>query len=110
MAESGTVKKTKKKTSSQSRTKSANGLTSTDICEIIKTARQCGVKRLNFEGLDLSFEDKPNVALQNPIVINENLDDNESDEKMEVETLDLDELAINDPVTYEKIVHGELNV
>jgi hypothetical protein len=48
---------------------------------------------------------------KNSLVLNEDLDDNNEDDGQEDEKglVDLDELAISNPVEYEKIMHGDLN-
>lgn len=93
-----------------------SGLTSTDICEILKTAKECGVRHLHFEGLEFVFNDNEPVTPvsslhpQNSIVFGGDLDDNNVDEPEKIEEpehIDLDELAISDPVAYEKIIHGD---
>lgn len=96
------------------------GLTSTEICKIIKTARQSGVSELKFGELSFSFakkeEKKPKITQKSVEITAEQLAEIEKvsmdAEKTAImqETEDqLEILHLEDPNEYEKLLaRGEL--
>mgnify|MGYP001585434815 FL=1 len=86
------------------------------MCELIKVAGQSGVKSLKAEGIDIQFTDtaqfeeidvselvKPDLANNLKIVDNES---SEEDLGEHISMDDLNELALTDPVEYERIKSG----
>ena len=95
-----------------------SGMTSTEICDIIKACGESGVELLKYKGLHISFNEKP-VVTEVPVYSYEpinvanstQLPDNETNVPLEVDAEDLDEIMITDPSAWERTVNnGNLDV
>jgi hypothetical protein len=87
-------------------------LSSSDIIDIIRASYESGVRELEFQGLRVSFEEKPKplemvitAAPHTPESLERDLEENEFEVKQKM----LDELMISDPLKYEELLtQGEL--
>ena len=91
----------------------SSNFTAKDISVIIKACKSSGVKSLNYNGLDLSFDilgDAPEVITMlasDSQKIENNHQEIEEDESQELRDLELQNLMISDPVAYEKHMRYE---
>lgn len=91
-----------------------NGLTSTDICNILKAASEAGVKHFGYGDLEFVLGSEP-VALTPASKLYDHstieefaeIGDNEDDAVSEENPIDMSELMISDPVEYERLLHGK---
>jgi len=88
-----------------------SGLNSTDICDIIRTAGAAGVKHLAFGGLEMVFGGEVTLTPESMLYRVENnqevVDNSTEEVKTENSTeIDLEELALSDPLQYEKLMYG----
>jgi len=89
-------------------TKSASGMTASDICDIIKACADSGVKHFVFGELEFVLDDAvpTKYAEQNKVVeYSDTVDDNEDKAPEEVEEFDMAELALSDPLRYEELMN-----
>jgi hypothetical protein len=93
-----------------------SGLTSTDICRIIKSCSEHGVNTFEYQGIKVSFDQlvtNNSIDVANPIDSVDNEDvTNESNKKDSATLLEdhIAELMITDPVEYERMVNnGEID-
>lgn len=133
MSDSGIKKKKKKLTKDTSTTSSKNGLSCTDICNIIRACAKGGVSTLNYKDLSISIEDKaPEVTVDpswnsnvwpshgditvngatpgsyntldnGPVMVHTN---DTSDNLPTVSEEDIEELKITNPAAYEEIMEN----
>lgn len=89
-----------------------NGLTSTEICQILESAGKAGVKHFAYG--DLEFVMGGEVALTPASVLYQvendaNMYDNNTEEDIAdtKEDVNIEELALSDPLQYEKLMYGE---
>ena len=114
MSTGKTTKVAKSKTKS---TKSLNsGMSSTEVCKIIKACKESNVSSFLWNGLELTLHEQgpdnytaKHNFIQYPIEQKEELGDNEMDtfdltEASEHAERDLEELKLSDPLAYEKVL------
>jgi len=101
----------KKQTCNTSKTSSANGLSSTEICNILESAGKSGVKHFMYGDLEFVIGEMP-VSIQdsevNLLDMKPVLDNNEDSTNtiQDDKHIDLGQLALSDPEAYEEYVSG----
>lgn len=89
-----------------------------DICLIIKTCSSHAVKKISYKGLSIDFYTNVATPVIEPAFVSEELQQKQdsqarealSSDELQVREEELSQLAIEDPVRYEKmLMSGDLN-